>query len=111
MPIRPAPGPDEPAVADPANRTRLAWTRTALAFAAIGVAMLRASPVGGVAALLLSLPVWAVARRTGHSKDAQSSAAALRLITITVVLVAVAALTIALAGHSSAGLPGVLHDG
>ncbi len=36
--------PDDPGIADPADRTRLAWTRTAIAFAAIGAAMLKLEP-------------------------------------------------------------------
>jgi uncharacterized membrane protein YidH (DUF202 family) len=39
---------DDPGIADPADRTRLAWSRTAIAFAAIGAAMLKTSPVAGV---------------------------------------------------------------
>jgi|HubBroStandDraft_5_1064220.scaffolds.fasta_scaffold32755_3 uncharacterized membrane protein YidH (DUF202 family) len=103
-------GPDEPAVSDPANRTRLAWTRTAIAFAAIGAAMLKNSPVEGIAVLVLSVPIWAVARRTGQNADAMSSAGALRLVTATVVLVAVAAMIVALTGHPPASLDRLLHD-
>jgi uncharacterized membrane protein YidH (DUF202 family) len=106
----PGPGPDEPAVSDPANRTRLAWTRTAVAFAAIGAAMLKNSPIAGAAVLVLSVPIWAVARRTGRSADAMSSAGALRLVTATVVLIAIAALIVALTGHSPGSLDRLLHD-
>ena len=88
-----------PRVVDPANRTRLAWTRTAVAFAAIGGAMLKLSPVAGLVVLILSLPIWAAApprRGTG----VVASPRRLRLVTGTVVLVALAALVVAIFGHS-----------
>jgi fumarate reductase subunit D len=96
--------PDEPGVGDPANRTRLSWTRTAIAFAAIGAAMLKSSPIAGVVVIALSLPIWAAAHRVRHTTGAVSAASGLALVAITVVLVAIAALGVALFGHSS-GLP------
>ena len=84
---------------DPLNRTRLAWTRTAVAFAAIGAAMLKLSPVAGAVVLVMSLPIWAVARRAG-SRPAASTARELRLVTATVMVVALAALVVALFGRS-----------
>lgn len=89
----------QPPVIDPANRTRLAWNRTALGFAAIGGAMLKLSPVAGGVVLLLSLPIWLVARRS-RADPVIASARELRLVTITVVVIAVAALVVALFGHS-----------
>jgi len=91
---------DEPGVGDPANRTRLAWTRTAIAFAAIGAAMLKSSLIAGVVVIALSLPIWAAARRVRHATDAASAASGLALVAITVVLVAIAALMVAVLGHS-----------
>jgi uncharacterized membrane protein YidH (DUF202 family) len=87
----------QPPVVDPANRTRLAWTRTAVAFAAIGGAMLRFSPVAGVIVLALSLPIWGLARR---SRDMDLTPHGLRLVTITVVVVAITALVVAFFGRS-----------
>jgi uncharacterized membrane protein YidH (DUF202 family) len=101
--------PDEPSVGDPANRTRLAWTRTAIAFAAIGAAMLKSSPAAGATVLALSLPIWAVARRTRHDADAVSGGRGLALVTVTVVLVALAALAVAFLGHSPGTLSELLH--
>jgi uncharacterized membrane protein YidH (DUF202 family) len=106
---RPEPGPDKPAVSDPANRTRLAWTRTSLAFAAIGAAMLKNSPVEGAVVLVLSLPIWAVARHADSSSGARSSPAALRLVTVTVVVIAAAALLVAFAGHGPDSLARLVH--
>ncbi len=87
----------QPPVVDPANRTRLAWTRTAVAFAAIGGVMLKLSPVAGLVVLVLSLPIWAVARgNRGNDLSPQG----LRLVTVTVVIVAIAALVVAIFGRS-----------
>ena len=86
-----------PPVLDPANRTKLAWTRTAIAFAAIGGVMLRLSPIAGLVVLVLSLPIWAVAHR---SRDTDLSPRGLRLVTTTVVIVAIAALVVAIFGRS-----------
>jgi uncharacterized membrane protein YidH (DUF202 family) len=101
--------PERPAVADPLNRTMLAWTRTAIAFAAIGGAMLRVSPLAGLAVLAMSVPIWAVVRRASRAARAMSSVHELRLVTVTVVLVALAALTIAIFGHGPDSLAQLLH--
>jgi len=108
MPEKPE-KPEKLDVADPASRTQLAWTRTAIAFAAIGGAMLKANPVAGLAVLVLSLPIWAVARQAGRSVGAQSSHRGLRLVTATVVLVALAALAVAFFGHGPDSLAQLLH--
>jgi uncharacterized membrane protein YidH (DUF202 family) len=100
---------DEPGVGDPANRTRLAWTRTAIAFAAIGAAMLKASPIAGGVVLALTLPIWGVARRVRHTADAASGASGFALVAVTVVLVAIAALAVAVFGHGPGLLPLLTH--
>jgi uncharacterized membrane protein YidH (DUF202 family) len=100
---------DEPGVDDPANRTRLSWTRTALAFAAIGGAMLKWSPIAGAVVIALSLPIWAVAHRVRHTADAASAATGLALVAVTVVLVAIAALGVVFFGHSPGTLSEVIH--
>jgi uncharacterized membrane protein YidH (DUF202 family) len=101
--------PDDRSVSDPANRTRLAWTRTAIAFAAIGAAMLKSSPVAGAIVLALTLPIWAAARRHRQRADALSPLSGLGLVTITVVLVALAALAVALLGRSPGTLSELIH--
>jgi uncharacterized membrane protein YidH (DUF202 family) len=94
----------DPPVIDPANRTSLAWTRTALAFAAIGGAMLKVSPVAGSIVLVLSLPIWLVTYRRLGAVGVASSQRRLRLVTGTIVIVALAALAVAIFGHSPDGL-------
>jgi len=101
--------PGDRSVADPTNRTRLAWTRTVIAFAAIGAAMLKSSPIAGAIVLALSLPMWAAMRRHRHRADALSPLSGLGLVTITVVLVALAALAVALLGRSPGTLSELIH--
>jgi uncharacterized membrane protein YidH (DUF202 family) len=96
---------DDPGIVDPADRTRLAWTRTAIAFAAIGAAILRSSLVAGLIVLALSVPIWAAVRST----DRIPAARRLPLVTVTVLLVATAALVIAFIGHGPSTLAGLLH--
>ena len=49
---------------------------------------------------VLSLPIWALARRADDSHLAISSPRELRLVTVTVVVVALAALVVAIFGRS-----------
>jgi uncharacterized membrane protein YidH (DUF202 family) len=96
---------DDPGLVEPADRTRLAWNRTAIAFAAIGAAMLKSSPVAGLIVLVLAVPIWATVRRT----DGISPARRLRLVTVTVLLVATAALVVAILGHNPSTTSELLH--
>ena len=95
--------PDDPGIIDPVDRTRLAWSRTAIAFAAIGAAILKSRPLAGVIVLVLSLPIW-VAVRGGTSATRR-----LRLVTVSVLVVAATALVIAFLGHGPGTLRELLH--
>ena len=99
------PEPEDPGIVDPADRTQLAWTRTAIAFAAIGAAMLKSSPVAGVIVLVLTVPVWAAVRST----KAVPTARRLHQVTVTVLLVAAVALAVAFTGHGPSTLAELLH--
>jgi uncharacterized membrane protein YidH (DUF202 family) len=94
----------QPPVIDPVNRTRLAWSRTALGFAAIGGALLKLSLVAGLIVLVLSLPIWAVSHRQRGRAAVSLSRGYLRLVTATVVIVALAALAVAVFGRSPGSL-------
>lgn len=96
----------EPAIRDPVDRTRLAWTRTAIAFAALGAAMLRSSPVGGSVVLALSVPVWAAVR---GSVLPSRSPRGLLLVTAIVVVVALVALAITLLGPGPESFGELVH--
>ena len=80
------------------ERTELAWTRTAIAFATLGAALLRYRPVVGLPILALSAVVWRLGRppgpaRAGHARDRRPL-----LITVTTVGVSLAALALSFLG-------------
>ena len=98
------PAGEEPAddieYADPGlarERTELAWTRTAIAFAALGAALLKFRPVVGLPVLVLSAVVWRLGRLSGTASTADLRARLL-LITVTTVTVSVVALVLSFLG-------------
>ena len=96
-------GTDDPGLAR--ARTNLAWTRTALAFAAIGAVILRRELAAGFVVLVLSGLVWIVgrlARMPGH--EARARPGRLLMIAIAVTGVSIVALILALFGPQTAGL-------
>ncbi|HEY2284361.1 MAG TPA: DUF202 domain-containing protein [Streptosporangiaceae bacterium] len=94
--------PGGPADLDPGlarERTRLAWTRTSIAFAAIGAAILKTQVVAGLIVLGLAAVVWGLRQLFRDRAPAGSSPAHLLSVTVIVVAVAVVALAIAIFGH------------
>jgi uncharacterized membrane protein YidH (DUF202 family) len=90
-------------------RTRLAWTRSAISFAAIGVAILKARPLIGAPLLVVSVVVWAIGwmpHSPGPHFDNVEAVARRRAAAVTaaIIVVALAALAITLLGHSPHGL-------
>lgn len=81
------------------ERTELAWTRTAISFAALGAAMLRSSIVAGLLTIATATLVWALGqlsarrRRSGGGGDGRDT---VRLITATTLLVCLLAVLVAL---------------
>jgi uncharacterized membrane protein YidH (DUF202 family) len=106
------PAPDDIDYADPGlarERTRLAWTRSAISFAAIGVAIVKARPLIGAPLLGLSVVVWAIGRmpRSPGPQSGDVEAVARRrtaVVTAAIIVIALAALVIVLLGHSPHGL-------
>ena len=86
------------------ERTMLAWTRTAIGFAAVGTAIMRANVPAGLAVLAMSVPIWVVDRLTRRSVDTWLSARRHVLVSTTVIVVALAALAVAFAVPSAHGL-------
>jgi uncharacterized membrane protein YidH (DUF202 family) len=89
---------DDLAERDPGHareRTSLAWTRTAIGFAALGGAVLKVSIVPGLIILLMAPLVWHLGRLR------KPSTYRLRLITVSIVFVAALALLVALLAHSA----------
>ena len=80
--------PDDHEDADPGlarARTSLAWTRTALSFAAVGGVVLKRDLVPGLIILAAAPVVWQLGRLAHHRPGR------LRLVTITIVVVALVA--------------------
>ena len=72
------------------ERTSLAWTRTALSFAAVGVVVLRKDIVAGLIILAAAPVIWRLGHLTHHRPGR------LKLVTATIVAVSLVALVIAL---------------
>ena len=70
-------------------RTSLAWTRTALSFAAVGGVVLRKDLIPGLLILATVPVIWQLGRLARHRPGR------LRLVTVTIVAVAVVALAVA----------------
>jgi len=88
-------------------RTSLAWTRTALSFAAIGGVILKRELAAGFVVLALSCLVWLVGRLAvvpGLRGQVRARPGPLLVISIAVTGVAIAALMLALLGPQTAGL-------
>jgi uncharacterized membrane protein YidH (DUF202 family) len=108
MPMAP---PDDPEDADPGlarERTRLAWARTSIAFAAVGGVMLRRELVPGLIVLATTPLVWAVGSVAARGRPGPRPG---RLLVLTVIVTVVAVLGViaALLGHGPASLHQLLH--
>lgn len=90
------------------ERTELAWTRTAISFAALGGAILKTAPAAGVPVLALCILVWGIGRlpRRFERAGTHERRRMLLLISIAVTVVALVALGVALAGGKSPFTPG-----
>jgi uncharacterized membrane protein YidH (DUF202 family) len=95
---------DDIEYADPGlarERTELAWTRTAISFAAVGAAILKSHPVVGLAVLVLSAVVWWLGRLPGTAVVGGTHDRRLLLITLTITSVSAVALVLSFLGHGS----------
>jgi uncharacterized membrane protein YidH (DUF202 family) len=91
---------DDPEDADPAlgaERTRLAWTRTAIAFAAVGGATLRRDVLAGLLILAGTPVIWALGNFAGRALPAEQRSRRLLLVTAAVTAIALFALALAIA--------------
>ena len=95
--------PDDPEERDPGlarERTSLAWTRTAISFAALGGVVLKANVVPGLIILAVAPVVWELGRISGSRSPRPGLPVAgtvrIRIITVSIVLVSLLALIVAL---------------
>lgn len=91
--------------ADPAlarERTELAWTRSTIAFFALGVAILKFRPAVGIPILAFSAVVWLLGRMPRD--EAATASRRVLLVAVAVTLLALVALVLTLVGHASRGL-------
>jgi uncharacterized membrane protein YidH (DUF202 family) len=72
-------------------RTSLAWTRTALSFAAVGAILLKKDVIAGLIILAVAPVIWRIGRLDRHHP------ARFKLVTGTIVAVSLIALAVALA--------------
>jgi uncharacterized membrane protein YidH (DUF202 family) len=85
------------------ERTLLAWTRTIVAFCAIGVAVAKLRPLAGIPIVIFGAALWPVARPRTSSEAVAGSRARVRAVAAAITTVAVLSLLIVLAGRGSAG--------
>ena len=85
-------------------RTELAWDRTAIAFAALGGAILKSRPYAGIPILVVSALIWELGRLARPSGTARSRPWHLLVITVAITSVSIVALVISLLGPASGGL-------
>jgi hypothetical protein len=103
---------DDPEDADPGlarERTRLAWTRTAIAFAAVGAAMLKREVVPGLIVLATTPLIWVVGQVASRAPRPGARPGRLLVVTVTVTVVAVVAVVVAFLGHGPSSLRQLLH--
>jgi len=98
---------DDIEYADPGlarERTELAWTRTAIGFAALGAAVLKYRPVVGLPVLVLSAVVWRLGRLPGTAGAGDVRDRRILLITVSPVGVSLVALVLSFLGPGIASL-------
>lgn len=86
------------------ERTDLAWTRSSIAFFALGIAILKFRPVIGIPLLLFSAAGWAINRRPPRPDWDGAHSRRLLLLSLSVTGLAVVVLILILAGPASQGL-------
>jgi len=107
---RPDPG-DDPEERDAGlaqERTSLSWTRTAIAFGAVGGAVLKVNVVSGLIILAIAPVIWQLGRLSRGGAAAGNGLPAagptrLFLITVAIVAVALLCLAVTILGRSAPG--------
>ena len=99
--------PDDPEDRDPGlaeERTRLAWIRTAISFAALGVALLKVDVPLGITVVAMVPLIWLTGRRMAwHAPHGENRPRLLLLIALGVAAIAVVVLVLVITRGSSPG--------
>lgn len=93
--------------ADPVQageRTELAWTRSAISFFALGLAILKLRPVVGIPLLAFSGVTWLIGRASPTRDRAATNPRRILLVTVAVCALAVVALVLEFVARGSPGL-------
>jgi uncharacterized membrane protein YidH (DUF202 family) len=94
--------PDDPEDADPGlarQRTRLAWVRTTIAFAALGGAVLKTNIPAGIAVLAMTPLVILTGHLSTHSVPGRPRPGHVLMTAVAITAVAVGVLILVLLGH------------
>jgi uncharacterized membrane protein YidH (DUF202 family) len=94
-PIRPDIEEIDPGLAR--ERTQMAWTRTAISFAAAGAAILKSHLVPGVIVLVLGMATWGLSRFFPGGSQAGTAHRRLLVVTVAVTATALVSLAVVLA--------------
>ncbi|HEX9063624.1 MAG TPA: DUF202 domain-containing protein [Streptosporangiaceae bacterium] len=86
------------------ERTDLAWTRSSIAFFALGVAVVKFRPLIGLPLLLFSAVGWLINRRPPRRDWDGAHSRRLLLVTLSVTALAVVVAVLTLLGPASQGL-------
>ena len=92
------------------ERTQLAWSRTAISFAAVGVAILHTDRAAGAVVIAMSAGIWGLGRLPAHQHAEAERGRGLtrrrtvQLITVATTVVSLVALTLSVAGCRASGM-------
>ena len=86
------------------ERTELAWTRTAISFAALGGALLKYRPAIGVPVLIVGAVIWKLGRLPSKPGNGRARHRRLLLMTVTITALSAAALIVSFLVHAAGGL-------
>ena len=103
--------PDDIEDADPGlarERTRLAWARTAIAFAAVGAAVLRKELIAGLIVVAMAPMIWGLGRFASRASGRGVPPRRLLLVTVAVTVVSLLAILVALLVRSPDSLDQLL---
>jgi len=90
------------------ERTRLAWARTAIAFAAVGAGVVRKDVIDGLIVLAGAPLVWAIGRYAVRNRRPDQISGRLLVVTLSVIVTAVLATVVAFLGNAPASLDQIL---